>query len=156
MISGYKCQSQAILKGSWGKNLKAGTEAEALENAVFWLVSYALFSMLCFGVINILSFRLQYNYIIFFSFLSFKLPHELFGLFFINCYRVHVCLGMYTCVCVCIIKYTICFVCIMLLICMFSGLIIWYWITNCCTLPWERLCLLLSGCLSYLSIFVED
>ena len=36
---------------------------------------------------------------------------------------------------------------IMLLVCVFSGLTIWYWITSWCTLPWGRLFLQLSAAL---------
>lgn len=43
-----------------------------------------------------------------------------------------------------------CPVCIMLLVCMFSGLSIWYWMNNWCALPWLRLFLPLSAFLSYL------
>lgn len=44
-----------------------------------------------------------------------------------NCCSMHVCMWIS-------VNIT-CFVCIMLLVCMFLGLCTWYWITSSCTLP---------------------
>lgn len=47
-------------------------------------------------------------------------------------------------------------VCLMFLTCMISGLTFWYWLTNWCSLPYERLFLLLTAFLNYIYFFVED
>lgn len=43
-------------------------------------------------------------------------------------------------------------ICIMLLVCMFCGLTIWYLVTNLCVLPWKIKCfplLVCHGCLQF-------
>lgn len=42
---------------------------------------------------------------------------------------------------------------LMLFVCMFSGLAIWYWITNWCVLPWGRLLLPESVLIAYGSLY---
>lgn len=44
-------------------------------------------------------------------------------------------------------------VCLMILTCMISELTFWYWLTSWCSLPYERLFLLLTAFLNYISLF---
>lgn len=63
---------------------------------------------------------------------------------------------MTTCICTCtyIFPNTICSVCIMLLACLSTGVVILYW-TNWCALSWWVLFLLFLAFLSYLWFLVE-
>lgn len=72
-----------------------------------------------------------------------------------------------TCICVCLYMYTNEYIChiyihnpnyillslLMLVVCMFSGLAIWYCITNWCVLPWGRLLLPESVLIAYSSLY---
>lgn len=72
---------------------------------------------------------------------SFLLVFKVMTRFFINRFYIHIRMHVY------FPKHAskTCTVCIMLHIYMFSKMTIWYWITNCYALPWERLFLPFSA-----------